>query len=251
MQTMITIIITITIIIIIIIFFYLQTVSYYPPKNRNLPNPDFESLVPSTALMASIFWMLVTWCLWFLPDILPPTVPEEPCRTQEFHLQTKTPIVFFVFVFFYVLQLRFLSMSLMWFALTFDLPSFTWPKRHGPGAVRPQRHGSALLPPAHLQDRPGRHQGDGGGEEDGEEPWGTLRNPEQRAAAWLGAAHELCVSLCVSECVGVGWSRLPGPPDLLHVLHGESLVCCFVGFIPRVFWVWVEMLRTNQELVKQ
>lgn len=35
---------------------------------RNLPNPDFESLVPSTALMASIFWMLVTWCLWFVPD---------------------------------------------------------------------------------------------------------------------------------------------------------------------------------------
>lgn len=58
--------------------FVLQTVSYYPPNNRNLPNPDFESLVPSTALMASIFWMLVTWCLWFLPDILPPTAPEKP-----------------------------------------------------------------------------------------------------------------------------------------------------------------------------
>uniref|UniRef100_A0A8C7WNH2 Palmitoyltransferase n=1 Tax=Oryzias sinensis TaxID=183150 RepID=A0A8C7WNH2_9TELE len=28
------------------------------------------SLLPASALMASVFWMLVTWCLWFLPDIL-------------------------------------------------------------------------------------------------------------------------------------------------------------------------------------
>lgn len=38
--------------------------------NRNFPSPAFQSLLPSTSLMASIFWMLVTWCLWFLPDIL-------------------------------------------------------------------------------------------------------------------------------------------------------------------------------------
>ncbi|XP_037102463.1 putative palmitoyltransferase ZDHHC13 [Syngnathus acus] len=34
--------------------------------SRNLPSAMFQSLVPT--LMASIFWMLVTWCLWFLPD---------------------------------------------------------------------------------------------------------------------------------------------------------------------------------------
>uniref|UniRef100_A0A672GYW4 Palmitoyltransferase n=1 Tax=Salarias fasciatus TaxID=181472 RepID=A0A672GYW4_SALFA len=36
----------------------------------NFPNPTFHSLIPAASLMASIFWMLVTWCLWFLPDIL-------------------------------------------------------------------------------------------------------------------------------------------------------------------------------------
>nr|XP_049573058.1 putative palmitoyltransferase ZDHHC13 isoform X2 [Syngnathus scovelli] len=36
--------------------------------SRNLPTAMFQSLVPATTLMASIFWMLVTWCLWFLPD---------------------------------------------------------------------------------------------------------------------------------------------------------------------------------------
>ncbi|XP_019731968.1 putative palmitoyltransferase ZDHHC13 [Hippocampus comes] len=35
---------------------------------RNFPVAVFQSTVPATALMASIFWMLVTWCLWFLPD---------------------------------------------------------------------------------------------------------------------------------------------------------------------------------------
>lgn len=35
---------------------------------RNFPNPAFHSLLPAASLMASIFWMLVTWCLWFLPD---------------------------------------------------------------------------------------------------------------------------------------------------------------------------------------
>ncbi|KAM3625203.1 uncharacterized protein V6R79_008651 [Siganus canaliculatus] len=37
---------------------------------RNFPGPGFQSLLPATSLMASVFWMLVTWCLWFLPDIL-------------------------------------------------------------------------------------------------------------------------------------------------------------------------------------
>ncbi|XP_062295228.1 putative palmitoyltransferase ZDHHC13 [Scomber scombrus] len=36
--------------------------------SRNFPSPAFQSLLPASALMASVFWMLVTWCLWFLPD---------------------------------------------------------------------------------------------------------------------------------------------------------------------------------------
>ncbi|XP_058484866.1 putative palmitoyltransferase ZDHHC13 [Solea solea] len=36
--------------------------------SRNFPSPDFQSLLPATSLMASVFWMLVTWCLWFMPD---------------------------------------------------------------------------------------------------------------------------------------------------------------------------------------
>uniref|UniRef100_A0A8C9YYX5 Palmitoyltransferase n=1 Tax=Sander lucioperca TaxID=283035 RepID=A0A8C9YYX5_SANLU len=31
---------------------------------------SFQTLLPATSLMASVFWMLVTWFLWFLPDIL-------------------------------------------------------------------------------------------------------------------------------------------------------------------------------------
>ncbi|XP_029284597.1 putative palmitoyltransferase ZDHHC13 isoform X1 [Cottoperca gobio] len=36
--------------------------------SRNFPSPAFQTLLPATALMASVFWMIVTWCLWFLPD---------------------------------------------------------------------------------------------------------------------------------------------------------------------------------------
>ncbi|KAM9764742.1 putative palmitoyltransferase ZDHHC13 [Menidia menidia] len=36
--------------------------------SRNFPSPDFHSLLPASTLMASVFWMLVTWYLWFLPD---------------------------------------------------------------------------------------------------------------------------------------------------------------------------------------
>ncbi|XP_071345602.1 putative palmitoyltransferase ZDHHC13 isoform X1 [Trachinotus anak] len=36
--------------------------------SRNFPTLAFQSLLPATSLMASVFWMLVTWCLWFLPD---------------------------------------------------------------------------------------------------------------------------------------------------------------------------------------
>ncbi|XP_060915639.1 putative palmitoyltransferase ZDHHC13 [Labrus mixtus] len=35
---------------------------------RNFPSLDFHSLLPASTLMASVFWMIVTWCLWFLPD---------------------------------------------------------------------------------------------------------------------------------------------------------------------------------------
>ncbi|XP_056134539.1 putative palmitoyltransferase ZDHHC13 [Lampris incognitus] len=36
--------------------------------SRNLTGPAFRTVFPATALAASVFWMLVTWCLWFLPD---------------------------------------------------------------------------------------------------------------------------------------------------------------------------------------
>ncbi|XP_029000626.1 putative palmitoyltransferase ZDHHC13 isoform X1 [Betta splendens] len=36
--------------------------------SRNFSGPAFQTLLPSSALVASVFWMLVTWCLWFLPD---------------------------------------------------------------------------------------------------------------------------------------------------------------------------------------
>lgn len=36
--------------------------------SRNFRSPAFQTVLPSTALMASVFWMLVTWVLWFLPD---------------------------------------------------------------------------------------------------------------------------------------------------------------------------------------
>lgn len=35
---------------------------------RRVASATVQRLVPSTTLTASIFWMLVTWCLWFLPD---------------------------------------------------------------------------------------------------------------------------------------------------------------------------------------
>ncbi|KPP75829.1 putative palmitoyltransferase ZDHHC13 [Scleropages formosus] len=38
--------------------------------SRRLTHPDINKFFPATFLIASIFWMLVTWCLWFLPDIL-------------------------------------------------------------------------------------------------------------------------------------------------------------------------------------
>uniref|UniRef100_A0A8C2I4S8 Palmitoyltransferase n=1 Tax=Cyprinus carpio TaxID=7962 RepID=A0A8C2I4S8_CYPCA len=39
-------------------------------ENANLATVAVRSLIPSTGLMASVFWMVVTWVLWFLPDIL-------------------------------------------------------------------------------------------------------------------------------------------------------------------------------------
>ncbi|XP_038127647.1 putative palmitoyltransferase ZDHHC13 isoform X1 [Cyprinodon tularosa] len=42
--------------------------------SRNSPNPEFQSLLLPSALMASVFWMLVTWWLWFLPDLPSTTV---------------------------------------------------------------------------------------------------------------------------------------------------------------------------------
>ncbi|XP_062327619.1 putative palmitoyltransferase ZDHHC13 [Osmerus eperlanus] len=35
---------------------------------RKVMNHTMLSLIPAASLMASVFWMLVTWCLWFLPD---------------------------------------------------------------------------------------------------------------------------------------------------------------------------------------
>ncbi|XP_035383167.1 palmitoyltransferase ZDHHC13 isoform X1 [Electrophorus electricus] len=35
---------------------------------RQVANAAVKSLIPSTSLIATIFLMLVTWCLWFLPD---------------------------------------------------------------------------------------------------------------------------------------------------------------------------------------
>uniref|UniRef100_A0A8C3B175 Palmitoyltransferase n=1 Tax=Cyclopterus lumpus TaxID=8103 RepID=A0A8C3B175_CYCLU len=33
--------------------------------HRNFPSAAFQTLLPASALMASVFWMLVTWFLWF------------------------------------------------------------------------------------------------------------------------------------------------------------------------------------------
>uniref|UniRef100_A0A668ADJ7 Palmitoyltransferase n=1 Tax=Myripristis murdjan TaxID=586833 RepID=A0A668ADJ7_9TELE len=38
-------------------------------SSRNLPGPAFHSLLPATSLMASVFWMLITWCLWFFATV--------------------------------------------------------------------------------------------------------------------------------------------------------------------------------------
>ncbi|KAM9460578.1 putative palmitoyltransferase ZDHHC13 [Clarias gariepinus] len=35
---------------------------------RRVASATVQNLAPSTSLLASVFWMLVTWCLWFLPD---------------------------------------------------------------------------------------------------------------------------------------------------------------------------------------
>ncbi|XP_068596531.1 LOW QUALITY PROTEIN: putative palmitoyltransferase ZDHHC13 [Brachionichthys hirsutus] len=36
--------------------------------SRRFGTSAFRSLLPASTLMASVFWMLVTWCVWFLPD---------------------------------------------------------------------------------------------------------------------------------------------------------------------------------------
>ncbi|XP_030650293.1 putative palmitoyltransferase ZDHHC13 [Chanos chanos] len=36
--------------------------------SRQLTYGTLQTMVPPTAFMASVFWMLVTWCLWFIPD---------------------------------------------------------------------------------------------------------------------------------------------------------------------------------------
>uniref|UniRef100_A0AAY4EWB7 Palmitoyltransferase n=1 Tax=Denticeps clupeoides TaxID=299321 RepID=A0AAY4EWB7_9TELE len=38
--------------------------------NRRLSGQDLQKQLPSISLVASVFWMVVTWFLWFLPDIL-------------------------------------------------------------------------------------------------------------------------------------------------------------------------------------
>ncbi|XP_047220045.1 putative palmitoyltransferase ZDHHC13 isoform X2 [Girardinichthys multiradiatus] len=42
--------------------------------SRNFTNPDFQASLMPSALMASVFWMLITWCFWFLPDLPSATV---------------------------------------------------------------------------------------------------------------------------------------------------------------------------------
>ncbi|XP_034015372.1 palmitoyltransferase ZDHHC13 [Thalassophryne amazonica] len=42
--------------------------------SRSFPTAPFISSMPPAALSASVFWMVVTWCLWFLPDGPSPTV---------------------------------------------------------------------------------------------------------------------------------------------------------------------------------
>ncbi|XP_037553633.1 putative palmitoyltransferase ZDHHC13 [Nematolebias whitei] len=42
--------------------------------SRNFPTADFQAFLPASALMASVFWMLLTWWLWFLPDLTSATV---------------------------------------------------------------------------------------------------------------------------------------------------------------------------------
>ncbi|XP_064168316.1 putative palmitoyltransferase ZDHHC13 [Anguilla rostrata] len=37
--------------------------------SRQLSGPSMQELRPASALIASLLWMVVTWCLWFLPDI--------------------------------------------------------------------------------------------------------------------------------------------------------------------------------------
>ncbi|KAJ8416218.1 hypothetical protein AAFF_G00382400 [Aldrovandia affinis] len=37
---------------------------------RHLAGPSIQGFIPASTLIASLLWMLVTWCLWFLPDIL-------------------------------------------------------------------------------------------------------------------------------------------------------------------------------------
>ncbi|XP_076003082.1 putative palmitoyltransferase ZDHHC13 [Genypterus blacodes] len=44
------------------------TIGGFNLVSRSFPSVPFQSLLPAASLMASIFWMLVTWCLWFLPD---------------------------------------------------------------------------------------------------------------------------------------------------------------------------------------
>ncbi|XP_055010858.1 putative palmitoyltransferase ZDHHC13 [Boleophthalmus pectinirostris] len=36
--------------------------------SRHTRSPEFQTVLPSSALVASVFWMLVTWFLWFLPE---------------------------------------------------------------------------------------------------------------------------------------------------------------------------------------
>uniref|UniRef100_G3PY69 Palmitoyltransferase n=1 Tax=Gasterosteus aculeatus aculeatus TaxID=481459 RepID=G3PY69_GASAC len=51
--------------------------------SRNFSSPAFQTLLPATSLMASVFWMLVTWFLWFLPDILLKADPGFVKATEE------------------------------------------------------------------------------------------------------------------------------------------------------------------------
>lgn len=55
---------------------------------RRVANAAVQALIPSTILIASVFWMLVTWFLWFLPD-------GPSAAAQVLFLLTATAVLYY------------------------------------------------------------------------------------------------------------------------------------------------------------